>query len=58
MHHPFTAPLDECIPYLDSDPARVYAKAFDLVLNGIELSSGSVRITDPELRATSSGHCI
>lgn len=51
MHHPFTAPLDECIPYLDSDPARVYAKAFDLVLNGIELSSGSVRITDPELQS-------
>ena len=50
MHHPFTAPLDECVPYLDSDPGRVYAKAYDLVLNGIELSSGSIRITDPELQ--------
>ena len=50
MHHPFTAPLDECVPYLDSDPSRVYAKAYDLVLNGIELSSGSIRITDPELQ--------
>lgn len=50
MHHPFTAPLDECIPYLDSDPGRVYAKAYDLVLNGIELSSGSIRITDPDLQ--------
>ena len=51
MHHPFTAPLDECIPYLDSEPGRVYAKAYDLVLNGIELSSGSIRITDPELQS-------
>ena len=50
MHHPFTSPLDECIQYLDSDPAKVFAKAYDLVLNGIELSSGSIRITDPELQ--------
>ena len=50
MHHPFTAPLDECIPYLDSDPSRVYAKAYDLVLGGIELASGSIRITDPDLQ--------
>ena len=50
MHHPFTAPLDECIPYLDNSPEKVYAKAYDLVLNGIELSSGSIRITDPELQ--------
>ncbi len=50
MHHPFTSPLDECIPYLESDPERVYAKAYDLVLNGVELSSGSIRITDPELQ--------
>ncbi|MBQ0084300.1 MAG: aspartate--tRNA ligase [Clostridiales bacterium] len=50
MHHPFTSPLDECIQYLDSDPEKVFAKAYDLVLNGIELSSGSIRITDPELQ--------
>ncbi len=50
MHHPFTAPLDECIPYLDNDPEKVFANAYDLVLNGIELSSGSIRITDPELQ--------
>ena len=50
MHHPFTMPMDECLPYLDSDPARVTAKAFDLVLNGTELSSGSIRITDFELQ--------
>lgn len=50
MHHPFTAPLDECIPYLDTEPEKVFAKAYDLVLNGIELSSGSIRITDPELQ--------
>lgn len=52
MHHPFTAPLDECIPYLETDKANVRAKAYDLVLNGIELSSGSIRITDPQLQAT------
>ncbi len=51
MHHPFTSPLDECIQYLDTAPEKVFAKAYDLVLNGIELSSGSIRITDPELQA-------
>ena len=51
MHHPFTAPLDECIPYLETAPEKVYANAYDLVLNGTELSSGSIRITDPELQA-------
>lgn len=51
MHHPFTAPMDECIPYLETDKANVRAKAYDLVLNGIELSSGSIRITDPELQS-------
>ncbi len=50
MHHPFTMPLDECIPYLDTNKGAVRAKAFDLVLNGTELSSGSMRITDPELQ--------
>ncbi len=51
MHHPFTSPLDECIPHLDSEPDKVYAKAYDLVFNGIELASGSIRITDPELQS-------
>lgn len=51
MHHPFTAPLDECREYLEIDKGRVRAKAYDLVLNGIELSSGSIRITDPKLQA-------
>ncbi|MCR4593565.1 MAG: aspartate--tRNA ligase [Clostridiales bacterium] len=50
MHHPFTMPLDECIPYLDTDKGAVRAKAFDLVLNGTELSSGSMRITDCKLQ--------
>ncbi len=51
MHHPFTSPMDECVEYLDSDKGKVRAKAYDLVLNGIELSSGSIRITDPKLQA-------
>ena len=50
MHHAFTAPMDECIEYLETDKASVRAKAYDLVLNGVELSSGSIRITDPELQ--------
>ena len=49
-HHPFTMPMDECLEYLDSAPEKVRAKAWDLVLNGTELSSGSIRITDFELQ--------
>jgi aspartyl-tRNA synthetase len=51
MHHPFTSPTDESIPTMESDKANVIAKAADLTLNGIELSSGSIRITDPDLQA-------
>lgn len=50
MHHPFTMPMEECIEYLDTDKGKVRAKAFDLVLNGTELSSGSMRITDCALQ--------
>lgn len=50
MHHPFTMPMDECLQYLDTAPEKVFAKAYDLVLNGTELSSGSIRITDYELQ--------
>ena len=50
MHHPFTMPMDECLDDLDTHPEKVVAKAFDLVLNGTELSSGSIRITDYELQ--------
>lgn len=49
-HHPFTMPMDECVEYLESDPEKVRAKAWDLVLNGVELSSGSMRITDCALQ--------
>lgn len=50
MHHPFTMPHEECLQYLDTDPGKVIAKAYDLTLNGTELSSGSIRITDYELQ--------
>ena len=51
MHHPFTAPLDEDVDKLTTDPASVKAKAYDMVLNGFELGGGSIRIHSSELQA-------
>ena len=50
MHHPFTMPLPECLNSLESDPGSVRAQCYDMVLNGIELLSGSIRITDWQLQ--------
>lgn len=50
MHHPFTAPRDEDVQYLASDPGRVKAIAYDMVLNGVEIGGGSLRIYNSELQ--------
>jgi len=51
-HHPFTMPMDEDLQYLESEPGRVRAKAYDMVLNGEELGGGSIRIHDSSLQET------
>jgi aspartyl-tRNA synthetase len=52
MHHPFTSPKPEDVPYFESDPGRIRANAYDCVVNGVELGGGSIRIHDEPLQQT------
>ena len=52
VHHPFTAPMDEDLGYMTTDPGRVRSRAYDIVLNGTELGGGSIRIHNPEMQSS------